>query len=189
MGQKIEISYVVKKVINNPVENKRTSTMPLKYIIDNDKNYVCPDCGKKCPSTKQSTMSMHMKTHEEQHNHICKICKKGFLQKQNLDLHIRSKHPELLKESIDDNKKFKCPFDNCEFSALTKGNCIIHCLRLHFQDEINIIMNKNNETKIICCNECQKEFSSSCAFYYHCKNCIEFNKNDDKYKKFEEICS
>lgn len=187
MGQKIENSFVAKKVVNKtPIDSKQTSTMPLKYVKDEDGNFVCPHPG--CGFTKknQSTLHYHMKKHEEQLDHICKTCKKQFLQKQTLDLHIRSKHPELLKED-NAEKKFKCPFDNCEFAALTKGNCVIHCLRVHFQDEINNMMIKDNETKMIYCNQCEKEFSSSCAFYYHCKGCMTFNKNDKKYQKFEEI--
>lgn len=182
MGQKIENSLDKNKGANKTLR----STMPLKYTKNDNGEFVCPDCG--ITKKNQSTMHYHMKKHEEQLTHVCKSCKKGFLQKQTLDLHIRSKHPDLVKDDNSD-KKFKCPFDNCEFSALTKGNCIIHCLRVHFQDEINNIMVKDNETKMIYCNECDKEFSSSCAFYYHCKGCLDFNKSDAKYKKFEEACT
>lgn len=162
--------------------------MPLKYIKDDDGNFVCPHPG--CGFTKQnqSTLHYHMKKHEEQLDYICKTCKKQFLQKQTLDLHIRSKHPEIIKDEIlQSEKKFKCPFDNCNFTTLTKGNCIIHCLRVHFQDEINNIMIKDNETKMIYCDKCQKEFTSSCAFYYHCKNCISFDNKNEKIRKLEEI--
>jgi hypothetical protein len=188
MAQKIEDSMVAKKgAITTLFSTNKTSTMPLKYIKDEDGNFVCPHPG--CGFTKknQSTLHYHMKKHEEQLDHICKTCKKQFLQKQTLDLHIRSKHPELIKDDISSEKKFKCPFDDCDFTALTKGNCVIHCLRVHFQDEINNMMTKDNETKLIYCNECNKEFSSSCAFYYHCKNCMTFDTNNIKYKKFEEI--
>ena len=70
--------------------------MPLKYIKDEDGNFVCshPGCG--FTKRNQSTLHYHMKKHEEQLDHICKTCKKQFLQKQTLDLHIRSKHPELI---------------------------------------------------------------------------------------------
>lgn len=186
MGQKIENSSAAKKGTTKTLSTStKPSTMPLKYTKNEDGDFVCPDCG--VTKKNQNTMHYHMKKHEEQLTHVCKACKKGFLQKQTLDLHIRSKHPELIKDSANSEKKFKCPFDNCEFSALTKGNCVIHCLRVHFQDEINNMMTKDNETKMIYCNECDKEFSSSCAFYYHCKDCMTFNKNDEKHKKFEEI--
>ena len=187
MSIKIEISLVAKRGVKTTLPLTNSSTMTLKYIKNEDGNFVCPDCG--VIKKNQNTMFYHMKKHEEQLTHVCKACKKGFLQKQTLDLHMRSKHPELIKDTANSEKKFKCPFDDCEFSALTRGNCVIHCLRLHFQDEINNLMVKDNETKIICCNECQKEFSSSCAFYYHCKGCMNFDKSEDKYKKFEEILS
>ena len=126
--------------------------MPMKYIKDDEGNFVCPypNCG--FTKRNQSTLHYHMKKHEEELSYTCKVCKKGFLQKQNLELHIRSKHPEI--QESNDTKKFKCPFDTCDFTALTKGNCVIHCLRVHFQDEIDSIMTKDNETKMIYCNEC-----------------------------------
>ena len=151
--------------------------MTFTYIKNEDGAFVCPDCG--IVKKKQNTMHYHMKTHEEKPNHVCKICKKGFLQKQTLDLHMRSKHSDKT-----DDKKFKCTHDNCEFTALTKGNCVIHFLRVHYQDEINNIMIKNG--KRIECNECKKEFNSSCSFYYHCKDCIQFD-DDNKHEKFKAL--
>jgi len=152
--------------------------MTIKYFKNEDGQFVCPHCN--VIKKNQSTMHYHMKKHEEQITHVCKSCKKGFLQKQTLDLHIRSKHPDMK----DTDKKFKCTYDNCEFSSLTKGNCVIHYLRVHFQEEIDTIMVKNG--KVINCNKCEKEFNNSCGFYYHCKECIDFIQ-DDKYKKFEEL--
>jgi len=159
--------------------------MPLKYIKNDNGEFVCPECG--VIKKNQNTMHYHMKKHEEQLTHICKECKKGFLQKQTLDLHIRSKHPELIKDAFKIGKKYECPFDNCGFTALTKGNCVIHCLRVHFQDEITNIMIRNNDSNTICCTECHKVFSNSCGFYYHCKTCVDFTVNADKYAKFIEI--
>lgn len=188
MGRKIETPQAAKKgATKTPVDTSASSTMTMKYTKNEDGDFVCPHPG--CGFTKrnQSTLHYHMKKHEEDLNYVCKACKKGFLQKQTLDLHMRSKHPELVKDTTATDKKFKCPFDNCEFSALTKGNCVIHCLRVHFQDEINEMMAKDNETKLIYCNECNKEFSSACAFYYHCKSCMDFNKNEEKYQTLQEI--
>jgi hypothetical protein len=180
MAQKIEINN---RVNQGATKLSAPNTMPLKYVKDEEGNFVCPHPG--CGFTKknQSTLHYHMKKHEEQLDYTCKTCKKQFLQKQTLDLHIRSKHPELADDT--DEKKFKCPFNNCDFKALTKGNCVIHCLRVHFQDEINEIMIKDEETKMIYCNECQKEFSSSTAFYYHCKNCLTLDPNDEKVVKLQ----
>ena len=161
---------------------KVESNMPFTYQKNEDGNFVCPDCG--VIKKRQNSMHYHMKKHLDELDHICKICKKGFLQKQTLDLHIRSKHPESLEHV---QKKHACPFDNCNFNALTKGNLIIHVLRLHFQDEISTIMMNNQERKVIVCYECEKEFNSSCSFYYHCKGCLNFNTVDEKHKKVKAM--
>lgn len=157
--------------------------MTLTYIKNENGHFVCPDCN--VVKTRQNSMHYHMKKHLEELSHVCKACKKGFLQKQTLDLHIRSKHPELQEEEV---KKYACPFDGCEFAALTKGNCVIHCLRVHFQKEMKARMKVNAETKSFSCTECNLEFQSSCSFYYHCKKCIETEK-DAKFQKLNEIHS
>jgi len=186
MAQKIENRQVAKMGINQYTPSS-VSTMPMKYIKNDEGNFVCPDCG--AVKRNQSTMFYHMKKHEEELKYTCKACKKGFFQKQTLDLHMRSKHPELLKNTeVDASKKFKCPYDNCEFTSLTKGNTVIHCLRFHFQEEINNIMLRDNESKTINCVECQKEFYSSCAFFYHCKSgCLNLQENNEKHQKLQEI--
>lgn len=161
--------------------------MTIRYIKNDDGNFVCQHCG--AIKTRQNSMHYHIKKHMEELDHICKICNKAFLQKQTLDLHIRSKHPESIKsdKNNDDEKKFQCPFENCTFKALTKGNCIIHSLRTHFQDEIKEIMTVKNDTKSISCNECNKEFFSSSAFYYHCKSCISLPNNHPKLQTLQSI--
>jgi len=166
-------------------QSNPTSNMPLTYIKNDNGEFVCPQCN--AVKKNQNTMHYHMKKHEEQLTHSCSICKKGFLQKQTLDLHIRSKHPELAKDNEYENKKFKCPFDTCEFSALTKGNCIIHCLRVHFQEEIKNILSIDNETKTYYCNECGTDFNSSSSFYYHCKKCMVLETHNDKHQKLQEL--
>jgi hypothetical protein len=153
-------------------------TMTLTYIKNDEGLFVCPDCG--ITKKNQNTMHYHMKKHKEELTHTCKDCKKGFLQKQTLELHIRSKHPG--KET---SKKFNCTYHNCEFSALTKGNCIIHYIRVHFQDEMNSIMMKDG--KIYTCTNCDTEYSSSCAFYYHCKDCMDVIKDDAKFQELDTL--
>jgi len=176
IGRKIDCGMSHKKVIRQ--------TMLFTYFKNDAGQFVCPDCG--AIKNRQNSMHYHMKKHQEELNHICKCCKKGFLQKQTLDLHIRSKHPEMLQVE-QQIKKFKCPMENCNFTALTKGNCVIHCLRIHFQEEMKEVMNVHNDTKTITCNECATEFNNSCGFYYHCKDCVVFNKEDDKVQKLKEI--
>ena len=158
--------------------------MTFTYTKNGDGHFVCPTCD--AVKKRQNSMHYHMKKHLEESHHVCATCKKGFLQKQTLDLHIRSKHPELLK---DQKIKITCPFDDCQFNALTKGNLIIHILRLHFHDEIETIMQQDEETKLITCDGCDKTFQSSCSFYYHCKGCITFDKTSAKYKQVETILS
>lgn len=153
--------------------------MPFTYYKNENGDFICQDCG--VTKRRQNSMHYHMKKHLEELEYKCKTCNKQFLQKQTLDLHNRSKHPELLQT----NTKYECPLDNCEFNALTKGNLIIHILRLHFQDEISAIMMNDQERKVITCYSCEKEFNSSCGFYYHCKGCISFDEDDDKYKKVQ----
>lgn len=159
--------------------------MTIKYIKNDKGDFVCPHCN--VVKKNQNTMFYHIKKHGEQLKHICKSCKKQFLQKQTLELHIRSKHPDLINEETINNKKFKCPYDNCEFSSLTKGNCLIHFIRVHCQDEVNSIMIKNNDTKTIECSKCHNEFNNSCSFYYHCKSCINFIELNEKYNKLQHI--
>jgi len=163
------------------VVNKKMS-VNFTYVKNEQGEFVCPECN--VVKKRQNSMHYHMKKHLEELNHVCKACKKGFLQKQTLDLHIRSKHPELVETQ--EKKKFTCPIDDCEFTALTKGNCVIHCLRAHFKEEIKLHMSTDAETKIITCNQCDVEFSSSCSFYYHCKTCITFSPSE-KAKKLKAL--
>jgi hypothetical protein len=153
--------------------------MTITYFKNDEGKFVCPECH--VVKAHQNSMHYHMKKHLEELNHVCKVCQKGFLQKQTLDLHVRSKHPELEPE---DHKKFTCPFDGCEFKALTKGNCVIHCLRVHFQEEMKLIMKVEKDTKAISCTKCETNFQSSCSFYYHCKKCVD---KDEKFEKLKEI--
>lgn len=169
MKQKIEINHFQKK-----------DNMTLTYIKNNLGEFVCPQCS--ITMKRQNSMHYHMKKHLEEMDHVCKTCKKGFLQKQTLDLHIRSKHPELLKEKV---RKYVCPIDNCTFAALTKGNCIIHCLRVHYQEEMKEYMEVDEKAKTIDCTRCDTTFSSSCSFYYHCKKCMNVEEDDT----FEAIYS
>jgi hypothetical protein len=171
MRQKIEISF----------QSNKMNRMTLKYFKNENGDFVCPECH--VVKKRQNSMHYHMKKHLEELDHVCKVCKKGFLQKQTLDLHVRSKHPELAKEEA---KRFVCPFDECEFTALTKGNCVIHCLRVHYQEEMKEIMQIDEETKIIVCTKCDTEFQSSCSFYYHCKKCMDV-LTDDTFEAIREL--
>ena len=136
----------------------------MKYEKNADGEFVCIYCG--VTKRRQNTMRYHQLTHENELNHSCTICSKSFLQKQTLDMHMKSKHSEHCEEPA----KYSCPFDNCAFTSLTKGNGIIHCLRIHCQEEI---MEVNHETKSLGCKGCEKTFASSCGFYYHVSHCLK----------------
>ena len=173
----------IEKLNGGEIGTKPTmKAVPLNYTKDDNGHFICPQDGCKFTSKNQSTMHYHMKKHLEELNYVCKKCSKAFLQKQGLDLHIRSKHPE-----VKDSKRIKCPYDNCEFSALTKGNTIIHCLRVHFQEEVKNLMDQDNETKTITCNECYNEFGSSSAFMYHCKKCIQLDDQNEKHEILKDL--
>jgi len=159
----------------------------MKYEKNNLGEFVCIYCG--ITKRRQNTMRYHQLNHENELNHNCTICSKSFLQKQTLDMHMKSKHSE------NDAKieKFACPFDNCTFSSLSKGNATIHCHRIHCQEEIKEIVEPNIEEKTIRCNACEKTFPSSCGFYYHVGACLkkmaESDVKTDLAKKLERIAS
>ena len=178
----------------------------MVYTRNEDGHFVCPTCG--LVKANQSSMYYHMKKHQETRNHTCTHCNKGFLQKQTLDLHMRSKHARhpttpLLTAAVasasgsasasssttesdnEDEKTYQCPFDNCEFKALTKGNRIIHCLRIHFQKELRPTLTIYTDTKEHHCTTCNRDFSSATGFYYHCKDC--FTSTGKKYQTLRSI--
>ena len=144
----------------------------IKYFKNENGHFVCPTCG--VIKEKQNSMHYHMKKHLEELNYVCKVCNKGFLQKQTLEQHVRVRHPDK------NTTKHACPFD-CDFTANSKGNCIIHMIRIHFNEKIKDIMLK--DAKTITCTNCITEFNSSGSFYYHCKDCLTFNEEETK--KFE----
>jgi len=157
--------------------------MPITYTKNADGHYVCPHCN--VIKKNQNTMHYHMKKHLQELDHVCTVCHKGFLQKQTLDLHMRSKHPEVREEE----RKYECPIGGCEFKALTKGNCIIHCFRVHFREEMEQGMIHDTDARTFTCNHCDKEFTSSCAFYYHCKDCTVVEEANDNYKMLKPMLS
>ena len=150
--------------------------MSSKYIRNSEGLFVCPTCNE--VKAKQNTMYYHMKKHEEKLPYECNICKKEFIQKDSLELHMLARHKDKNTKNVN---MFKCPFKGCEFEALTKGNCRIHCLRKHFKDEINTIIDENNS-----CTNCKKSFPSNTAFYYHALDCISID-SEEKKRIIEEI--
>jgi hypothetical protein len=160
--------------------------MTLKYVRNEDGHFVCPTCG--ITKENQNTMHYHMKKHENSLPFLCKFCKKGFLQKQTLDFHIRSKHADQLSDkTVGSDCSFECPFTDCEFCAKTRGNLRTHCIRSHFQDDADKLMLIDETNDEICCVECEHSFKSKTAFYYHCLECIDIPKTDKRYEHYKNL--
>lgn len=136
--------------------------MSSKYIKNEQGWFVCPSCN--VVKQNQNTMYYHMKKHEGKLPYECSICNKDFIQKTSLELHMLSKHKDKNVKKVD---TFKCPFEGCDFEALTKANRRIHCLRKHYKNEITNILDENNT-----CTACKGSFLSNTAFYYHALTCI-----------------
>jgi hypothetical protein len=153
--------------------------MTIKYVRNEEGHFVCQICND--VKKHQNSMHYHMKKHMEDLDYVCKVCKKGFLQKQTLEAHVKSKHPEM----DNNNFRYKCSFDNCKSTAQTKGNCMIHMVRIHFQVEVNEILGNNENVGTICCNKCMKTFNSGCSFYYHAKDCLD--NTTEKFNKLNRM--
>ena len=48
------------------------------------------------------------------------------------------------------------------------------------REEIEEMMETHADTKTITCTDCERDFYSSCSFYYHCKKCLE-KTNEGKF--------
>lgn len=158
--------------------------MPLIYHRNEAGQFICPTCG--VTKERQNSMHYHMKKHQDANTHNCTYCHKTFLQKQTLELHLRNKHADQLAEDTAP-PAFSCPFQACDFRSHTKGNCVIHCLRVHFQEEITPHLQQVQERRVYSCLHCQNEFQSTTAFYYHIKNCITFDKTTPKYQRLQQL--
>ncbi len=157
----------------------------LTYVKNAAGEFICPTCG--ITKTRQNSMHYHMKTHQETTEYPCTYCTKSFLQKQTLDLHQRSKHPQQL--SHDTSKPFSCPFDGCAYTSHTKGNCVIHCLRIHAQPLVRPLLQYHPETRQYSCRQCHESFPSPSAFYYHVKSCITFDPTTELYRRMRPLLS
>ena len=149
-------------------------------------------------------MHYHMKTHQEDPHHTCPYCAKTFLQKQTLDLHLQTKHVDRVEAVIHgvnggngvngvngvnggSKPSYACPISGCDYQSHTKGNCVIHCLRVHFQEEITPHLRMAENRRVYSCGHCQNEFQSTTAFYYHIKSCITFDQATPKYRELQGL--
>lgn len=153
----------------------------LQYRKNERGEFVCPTCG--VTMNRQNSMHYHLKTHQADAMYPCAYCTKSFVQRRSLDLHIRSKH-------ANENRSFLCPYDGCPFESHTKGNCVIHCLRVHFHDEIAPYLETAatpSSSSSYGCRRCHRHFPSTSAFYYHVKGCLPFDKTTAKYRRIQHL--
>lgn len=150
----------------------------LVYKRDESGHLICERCGFKPKPTERhpkgnpSTMHYHMKKHTNDFPYECSICKSGFPQKQNLVNHMKARHAEHLKEK---ENAFKCPIPNCSFQSITKGNCLIHCARRHFDEIVSNHLDlccEEDEKIYRCCCCGEKEYKNPTGFYHHILKCL-----------------
>ncbi len=139
----------------------------LIYIKNENGHFVCPHCGQ--VREKQNTMYYHMLTHNGKLPYECSICEKGFTQKQELTLHMQRRHPE---EATDEKPEICCPFPNCNFSDVRKGNVKTHCMRKHAE---KYTKENIDATDGYHCNVCEFESRSAAGIYYHLSSCLVQN--------------
>lgn len=84
---------------------------------------------------------------------------------------MKARHPNHLKEKT---SAFKCPIEGCSYQSVTKGNCLVHCTRRHFDDladtylEIHVMDDK----KSFHCLCCQGDYKSAPSYYHHILKCL-----------------
>lgn len=172
-----------------------TSLAKRKYQKNSNDEYVCPHCI--YTARIMSTMHYHLKKHSGVSDYICTTCNKQFLQKQTLELHIHARHPDkLLTVPVKRTIKLRnaageqtsgqalppadppttikvhtCPSKGCEFSSISKGNCRIHCMRIHYGDCSNEHISRGDDGTCTC-TLCDTEFKSLTHAYYHMATCL-----------------
>jgi hypothetical protein len=167
-----------------------------KYQTNSAGEYTCPHC--LYTARHMSTMHYHLKKHSGVTDYICKTCNKQFLQKQTLELHIHARHPETLRfpktvklrdlkaareakagglalpappPPATSVKVHSCPVTGCEFTSLSKGNCRIHCMRIHYGTYSNAQLERGADGTCTC-KVCSANFKSLTHAYYHMASCL-----------------
>jgi len=158
------IGWLASSVVST-IKSTATERKPL-YTKNAAGHFVCPHCGE--VKEKQNTMFYHMQTHEGKLPYECNICKKGFVQKQELLLHKQRKHAQQLEDVVD---KYVCPFDDCDFEDIRKGNVRTHCIRMHGREYINDDMIKRTGQQWSC-GLCNYTCGSQAGIYYHLSSCL-----------------
>jgi len=185
LSHKISLNMSV-ECVNTPSVNNNI----IKYIKNNDGDYVCPHngCGK--ITMKQNTMYYHiMKNHSTRLPFQCNRCNDTpqFLQRSGYLNHLATKHAndtkltdkekEMLgglKENPVVGVSFKCPHEGCGQVTKAKSNMLIHYARTHAAEWIPSYVRGE------ACVGCQEHFSSSSAYLYHSITCFEQMASTDQ---------
>lgn len=147
-----------------------TDAKPEHFHYERNENglFVCPFKG--CQYALQrlmQTMHYHLRKHQENLPHVCNKCKKGFLHKKTLELHMIAQHN---KKKPPTEELFHCPIPGCSFNSLTKGNCRIHMVRIHMKAKVAEYLDRTDT--LWKCKGCNVEFKNSTGFYYHVAECL-----------------
>jgi uncharacterized Zn-finger protein len=178
--EKIEVQQ--SPPIQQPGSDMIEKPKKMEYVYDELKDeYICPDCG--ITKKKQNTMHYHMKRCQNILDFVCTECQQEFVQKNALDTHMRLRHPPVNK---DDTEEFVCPFEGCDFTNPTKGNCRTHCMRKHLKKEVANIMEVTPD-KQVKCKTCAVTFKSKPHFYYHSLGCIVLPLTDPRHEILKDI--
>ncbi len=150
-----------------------------KYIPTEDGQFECPNCGVK--KRHRSTMFYHIPKCTGNNNNICTICNSTFYSKHGLDVHMQIRHKGHVAAApapaVTQIQLFECPFKECTFKPNTKGNCRVHCMRIHFANITQKYI-KHLEHDYMC-TLCNTNFSSSTHYYYHIHDCVTKNAEAD----------
>ncbi|KAG5327439.1 ZNF41 protein, partial [Pseudoatta argentina] len=129
-------------------QRKHTGEMP----------YQCEVCGLRCRTTH--ALKFHKKSHVS-NRHICEICGKSFLKKQNWNEHLERHWKKDKNVSLP--RIFTCPLcnDNLPTYRMLKN----HMIGIHELDRQDpLIM---NQKPLYECNECQEKFKHQMSLKSH----------------------
>lgn len=135
--------------------------MPYEYIKNAQGEYVCPRCG--ATERNQNTMHYHLKRHEGRLPHVCPHCRKEFVQRGSLLVHLQARHATRTAQ-----KGFQCPC--CDQSCASKDARAVHFLRKHCRDAVaaaTVAAAVEGSTDCYTCQACGKLNNSSKAFLSH----------------------
>jgi ribosomal protein L37AE/L43A len=151
-----------------PVADDDSKVDHFHYNRNENGLYVCPYKGCQYPPQRlMQTMHYHLRKHQENLPHVCNKCKKGFLHKKTLELHMIAQHNEKKPPA---EEMYHCPIPGCSFNSLTKGNCRIHLLRIHMKTKVAEYLDRTDT--MWNCKACNQEFKNSTGFYYHVAECL-----------------